>query len=164
MTTIDDHATARRRLLPPGDGEPWWLLGSLATVKAGTDVTAGAMTVAEMELPPGFAVPPHVHRDEDELFYVLDGEVTFWCDGEDRTFTRGGMAWLPRTRPHTFQVTDAGPARLFNIHTGPAFEGLIAAIGERAPEPRLPDPPQGEPDMVAIAQAFSDHGIDLVEV
>lgn len=160
MTTID--AAAQRRLVPPGEGEHWWLLGCLATVKVGPDATGGALTVAELELPPGYAVPPHSHRDEEELFYVLDGEVTFSCDGDERTFTRGGMAWLPRQRAHTFTVTDNGPARMFNIHTGPAFAGLLRAIGEQAAGPRLPGPPEQEPDMVAVDAAFDRNGIDLV--
>ena len=159
MTTIE--TTARRRLVPPGDGEHWWVLGTLMTVKAGPDVTAGGLTIVEMELPPGYAVPPHQHRDEEELFYVLDGEVTFWCAGEERTFTRGGLAWLPRRQTHTLSVTDNGPARLFNIHTGPAFAGLIEDVGQRTDEARLPDPPAEEPDPAGIATAFDRNGIDL---
>lgn len=149
-------------LLPAGAGDHHWLMGVLATIKAGADVTGGALTVAEFEAPPGWAVPPHVHQDEDELFYVLDGEVTFSCDGESRTFARGGLAWLPRGRAHQFSVSETGPARLFNIHTGPAFERLVHTIGEPATEPRLPDPPTEEPDPAAIAAAFAAHGIQLL--
>lgn len=160
MTTIETAAT--RRLVAPGEGEHWWMLGTLMTTKAGPDVTAGRLTVVEMELPPGYAVPPHQHRDEEELFYVLDGEVTFWCDGEERTFTRGGLAWLPRRQTHTLRVAEDGPARLFNIHTGPAFAELLADVGERAPEPRIPEPPATAPDPAGVAAAFDRNGIDLV--
>lgn len=145
-----------------GDGEHHWLLGVLATIKAGANETGGSMTIAEFEAPPGWAVPPHRHIDQDELFYVLDGEVKFWCDGEESTFTRGGMAWLPRQKPHLFEVSEAGPARLFNIHTGSTFERLVQVMGEPAPEARIPDPPVGEPDPEAVAAAFGAHGIELL--
>jgi quercetin dioxygenase-like cupin family protein len=145
-----------------GDGDHHWLLGVLATVKAGAEETGGSMTIAEFEAPPGWAVPPHRHLDQDELFYVLDGEVTFWCDGAESTFTRGGMAWLPRQKPHLFSVSDAGPARLFNIHTGSSFERLVHDLGEPATEPRIPDPPTVEPDPAAIAAGFAAHGIELL--
>ena len=145
-----------------GEGDHHWLLGVLATVKAGSDETDGAMTIAEFEAPPGWAVPPHRHLDQDELFYVLDGEVTFWCDGTETTFTRGGMAWLPRQKPHLFEVSETGPARLFNIHTGSSFEALIQDLGEPAPEARIPDPPDTEPDPAAIAAVFASHGIELL--
>ena len=154
--------SASPRLVPPGSGDHWWMLGTLTSIKAGREATDGRMTIAEFELPPGFTLPPHSHRDEDELFYVLDGEVTFWCDGTARTFTRGGMAWLPRRRPHTFAVAEDGPARMFNIHTGPEFEAMVEVLGERTTDLRLPDPPDEEPDVDGIAQVFAQHGIDLV--
>ncbi|QBI19968.1 cupin domain-containing protein [Egibacter rhizosphaerae] len=162
MSDIMTDGGATLRLVAPGGGHHWWMLGTLTTIKVGGDATGGRMTIAEFELPPGFALPPHSHREEDELFYVLDGEVSFWCNGREQTFTRGGMAWLPRRRPHTFRVTDDGPARMFNIHTGPAFEAMVEALGERTDELRLPDPPEVEPDLERITKVFAQHGIDLV--
>lgn len=150
------------RLIEPGDGDSLWMLGTLTTIKAGGDATDGQLTISEFELPPGFAPPPHVHRDEDELFYVLDGEVTFYCDGRSATFTRGGMAWLPRGLVHGFEVGEHGPARLFNFHTGPTFERMARELGEPAPEQRLPDPPDTPPDPAALVAAFARHGIDVV--
>ena len=164
MTDLTDLVTdtaASLRLVEPGGGDHWWMLGTLTSIKAGREATGGRMTIAEFELPPGFTLPPHSHRDEDELFYVLDGEVTFWCDGVERTFTRGGMAWLPRRKPHTFSVAADAPARMFNIHTGPMFEAMVETLGERTTELRLPDPPDEEPDLDGIAQVFAQHGIDL---
>lgn len=165
MTEMTDPTTAPRsavRLVEPGGGDHWWMLGTLTSLKAGRDATDGRMTVAEFELPPGFTLPPHRHRDEDELFYVLDGEVTFWCEGSERTFTRGGMAWLPRRLAHTFTVAADAPARMFNLHTGPQFEAMVETLGARTSELRLPDPPDQEPDLAAVAQVFADHGIDLL--
>lgn len=153
----------RLGLIEPGGGDHYWLLGLLATVKAGGALTEGALTIAEFEAPPGWAVPPHSHHDEDELYYVLDGEVIFWCEGEETSFTRGGMAWLPRQRAHAFRVSDTGPARLFNIHTGSQFEGLVHALGEPAAEVRIPDPPGAEPDPEMLARTFAAFGIELVD-
>lgn len=148
-------------LIEPGDGTHHWVMGVLATIKASGDTTGSTMTIAEFEAPPGWEIPPHRHLEEDELFYVLDGEVTFWCDGVESTFTRGGMAWLPRQKAHMFRVTESGPARLFNIHTGPSFEQLVHALGEPAPEARIPDPPSEEPDPEQVAAAFARFGIEL---
>lgn len=151
------------KMLEPGAGDTYWLLGTLTTVKADAADTDGRLTVVEFEIPSGWSVPPHRHREEDELFYVLDGEVTFWCDGGEATFTRGGMAWLPRMKPHTFTVTGSTPARLFNFHTGPLFGQLLNEIGQPAAELRLPDAPSEEPDPQAIARVFDRAGIDLVD-
>lgn len=150
------------RLVEPGGGDHYWLMGVLATIKAGGPATGDTMTISEFEVPPGWAVPPHRHSDQDELFYVLDGEVTFWCDGAEATYTRGGFAWLPRNKPHTFRVSDSGPARLFNIHTGVLFEAMVHALGEPAPAVRIPDPPIEDPDPQAIIEAFAQFGIEVI--
>ena len=150
------------RLLEPGQGDHYWLLGVLATVKVGGDAAGGALTISEFEAPPGWAVPPHRHLDQDELFYVLDGEVTFRCDDTEVTYTRGGLAWLPRQRVHTFVVSESGPARLFNIHTGSTFGQMVADLGEPAPEARIPDPPSEQPDPGEIVAAFARYGIEVV--
>ena len=150
------------RLIEPGGGDHYWLMGVLATIKAGKEATGDTMTIAEFEAPAGWAIPPHRHIDQDEMFYVLDGEVTFSCDGMEATYTRGGFAWLPREKPHSFQVSDGGPARLFNIHTGVLFEAMVQTLGEPAPEVRIPDPLTEEPDPQAIAEAFAQFGIEIV--
>ena len=165
MADVLTGPTTTPQLVEPGGGAHWWLLGTLASIKAGRDDTGGRMTIAELELPPGFSLPPHSHRNEDELFYVLDGEVTFWCDGSERAFTRGGTAWLPRRMPHTFSVSPDGPARMFNTHTGPQFEAMVEELGEPTQQLRLPDPPDPSddpPDVDALAQVFARHGIDLI--
>ncbi|MEX1038190.1 MAG: cupin domain-containing protein [Acidimicrobiia bacterium] len=150
------------KMLKPGEGDHYWLLGVLATIKVGGEATDGAMTIAEFEAPPGWGVPPHRHIDQDELFYVLDGEVTFRCDDTEATYTRGGLAWLPRGRIHTFEISRAGPARLFNIHTGSLFENLVQDVGEIAPEARIPDSPDEAPDPRAIVEAFARYNIEIV--
>jgi mannose-6-phosphate isomerase-like protein (cupin superfamily) len=152
------------KLVEAGQGEHYWMLGLLATIKAGGDDTDGLMTIAEFEAPPGWAVPPHVHPDDDELYYVLDGEISVWCAGEEHVITDGGMVWLPRKRPHSFHVLGTTPARLFNIHTGPQFDGLIRTLGEPATEPRLPDPLGTMPDPAVLSRTFAQFGVELVHV
>jgi mannose-6-phosphate isomerase-like protein (cupin superfamily) len=63
--------------LASGEGlaDVWWMTGRL-TVKAGPDETGNAFSQFEVNDPRGSAPPLHVHHNEDEAFYVLDGEVT----------------------------------------------------------------------------------------
>jgi quercetin dioxygenase-like cupin family protein len=68
--------------MEPGAGEALWFLGALATVKASSAATAGRVTVAEFLAPRGHGAPRHIRQDHDQSFYVLEGELTFWLDGE----------------------------------------------------------------------------------
>ena len=120
-------------VLGPGEGPAYGFHGSAVVIKASGEHTLGQLGVMEAVYPSGLAVHEHVHADEDEMFYVLDGEMAVFC-GEDRwTVSAGGFVFVPRDRPHGFTVTSAGPARALVI-TGPSrLDGQIAARGEPVP-------------------------------
>ncbi len=68
--------------LGPGDGEAFWGFGSLWTVEATAEQTGGRVSVIEEVSPRGAVTPLHVHRDDDETFYVLEGEITFYLEDD----------------------------------------------------------------------------------
>jgi quercetin dioxygenase-like cupin family protein len=79
------------------------VLGETITVKIGSEQTDGRYAVIEEVSPVGGGPPLHVHRHEDEVFYVLEGEVEFQL-GDQRFRAKGGSAaFLPRDIPHTFR-------------------------------------------------------------
>ena len=65
------------------------------------------------------SVHPHVHDGEDEMFYVLDGELAGFCGENQWTAGPGSFVFVPRDQRHGFTVTSPGPARSIVI-TGPA--------------------------------------------
>jgi quercetin dioxygenase-like cupin family protein len=71
---------------------------------------------------------PHTHDDETDSFYVLEGEVDFYVDGE---WTRGGPGTFFSAPPgveHAFAKRDGGTARLLNIHAPGGFEHELRAM------------------------------------
>jgi quercetin dioxygenase-like cupin family protein len=68
--------------LGPGDGETFWGFGSLWTVRASAEQTGGRVSVIEEVSLGGAATPLHVHREDDETFYVLEGEITFYLEDD----------------------------------------------------------------------------------
>jgi quercetin dioxygenase-like cupin family protein len=134
--------------LGEGQGEGIWFLNTLMTVKAGTDQTRGAFTLIEQVCPPGFATPPHIHRSEEEGFYVLDGELTVTCGGKTWTVVPGGFVLLPRGIAHGFTVSPTGPAKLLQITSPARFERFAAELGEPARQPTLPPP--SPPDVAKL--------------
>src|SRR5512140_1042415 len=57
---------------------------------------------------------PHTHKTEDEMFYVLEGALTFHCGGKDFEVKKDGFVFLPRGIEHGYTVRK-GPARLLVI-------------------------------------------------
>src|SRR2546428_7073275 len=84
------------------EGEAYWLLGMRQTIKIGRDDTAGQYGLLEIVVPAGVGSPWHVHPEEDEWFYVLEGELTFWVAHTSLSLTAGSFAFGLKREPHTF--------------------------------------------------------------
>jgi quercetin dioxygenase-like cupin family protein len=112
-----------------GETEAIWFLGTLSLVKASKESTDGRMAVVEMLAPPGFGSPLHVHRREDEWFYVIEGALKVWVDGEASELPAGSFAYGPRDLPHTFVVTSPDPARVLLGAEPSGFEDFVRELG-----------------------------------
>ncbi|MGI5127393.1 quercetin 2,3-dioxygenase [Pseudonocardia sp. CA-107938] len=146
--------------LRAGEGEALWFLGNLVTLKATGEQTRGALTVAEFVNPPGFAPPLHRHLQEDEAFYVLEGEARFHCGDEVLDAGPGDFVLLPVGLPHTFVVGSGGPLRTLQLTTPSGFERFAAEAGEPARERRLPDPAPVDP--VLLGHIAATHAVELL--
>ncbi|MGA8667929.1 MAG: cupin domain-containing protein [Candidatus Dormiibacterota bacterium] len=103
--------------------------GARVVIKASAEDTVDQLSVMESTYPPGLSVPSHHHPDEDEMFYVLAGEMQGFCDDSVWTATAGTFVFVPRDRPHGFVVTSDVPARALVIVGPPRLDGHIAMNG-----------------------------------
>ncbi|HSR85375.1 MAG TPA: cupin domain-containing protein [Streptosporangiaceae bacterium] len=116
--------------LEPGDGPAFLFHGAAVVIKAGGEQTLGQLAVMESTYPAGLSVPEHVHAGEDEMFYVLAGELSVFCEQDRWTAAAGSFVFVPRDRKHGFTVTSEEPARALII-TGPAqLDRQIAEHGQ----------------------------------
>lgn len=86
------------------------VLGAPMTIIAETG--ASSTIVIDHPVPPGYGVPLHVHPDEDEAFFILEGELTL-LDGHGETKAEpGALVRLPRGIPHGFRNDTKNTARM----------------------------------------------------
>jgi mannose-6-phosphate isomerase-like protein (cupin superfamily) len=147
--------------LAVGEGEALWAFGALITVKASTESTGGRVAVLEHLAGRGAGSPLHVHHREDEWFYVMEGELTFWVGGEVIDAPAGSFVYGPRDVPHTFTVSSE-EARFLLVTEPAGLEGMLRALGEPAGSLTIPPPPSEPPDMERIVQVCADHGIEIL--
>jgi quercetin dioxygenase-like cupin family protein len=89
-----------------GEGQKLWFAGGgVFTVKATAAETNGAFIVFEDRVVRGKTTPLHAHPTEDELIYVLEGELIAHIAGEEHRVGQGGLVVFPRGVPHSFLVT-----------------------------------------------------------
>ena len=99
--------------LRPGEGERLETDTRIATIKVGREELA----LIEFEIEPGFAGPdPHSHDDHIDSFYVLEGEVDFFADGEWIRLPAGSFFAAPLGFTHAFANKNGQRAKLLNIH------------------------------------------------
>ena len=104
-----------------------WFAASI-TLKA----SSPGLGVVEVVISPGDEPPLHVHKNEDEWFYVLDGAMTFHVGGENFHGTTGTFVSFPRGIPHTFTIESAA-ARCLVMNTPGGFERMFE-IAPKTPE------------------------------
>ncbi|MGH7163691.1 MAG: quercetin 2,3-dioxygenase [Planctomycetota bacterium] len=139
---------------PPGSGRRIHVLSDLYTFKASAKDTGGAYLLLEAVVPPGGGTPPHVHRREDEAFYVLDGELTFRVGGEAIVARPGHFVHAPRDVPHQFTNTGKKPARALVWATPAGIEGFFLEVGS---------PPGAAPlDAQRVLAAAPKYGIEIL--
>ena len=146
--------------LAPGGGDLLSFVGMLLTVKATTETTGGAVAVIEHLAPRGAGSPLHVHRREDEWFYVLEGEVTFWVGGHVIDAPAGSFVYGPRDVPHTF-VVRSEQARFLLVTEPAGFERFVGAVAQPAESRTIPPAPAEPPDLERLVAVAAQHGIEI---
>ena len=115
--------------------------GGRLTFKAMADATGGALTVIEATAAPGEGPPVHVHRDQDETIYVLDGRYLVKLGERYVDAPEGAFVFIPRGTPHAWQNAGADVAR-FVVTLAPAdarFERFFLRYSELPPDERGAD-------------------------
>ncbi|HEX5825639.1 MAG TPA: cupin domain-containing protein [Candidatus Limnocylindrales bacterium] len=106
---------------------------------ASTRLTAaetGSVSIVEHTFAPGVLVPPHRHTREDEISYVVEGEIGFRSEDREVSLRAGGYIVKPRGELHAMWNASSVPARMIEIISPAGFEryfvelaAAIAAIG-----------------------------------
>ena len=147
--------------LAAGAGERLWIVGDTMTLKATADSTDGNLVLLENLTAPGGGPPPHLHTDEDEFFFVLDGDFEIRIGDDVHALGPGGFAFVPRGTVHNFRnVTDA-PARILVGFTPGRIDGFFRAAGRPATDDG-PAPPLDADEMARTEATAAKYGLRLV--
>ncbi len=147
--------------VPSEGGEALWWFDSLAVIKATSADTGGQMAIIEITEAPGAQAPLHVHHQEDEAFWILEGDVTLEVGDTTIEAHAGDYTFGPRNIPHRYTVGEAGCRMLFILTPG-GFEDLVREMSEPATNRTLPPPSDEEPDWERVAAIAKAYGNELL--
>ena len=129
--------------LADGDGRAHLLLGQVGRALAGSEETAGAMSVMTALGPAGRPIPMHRHEREHDYFFCVRGAIQVWADGASRILHPGDVASVPAGVLHAYQfhghysqfmgpIAPAGWDRFFDF-TGSPYPGPAYPAGRPQP-------------------------------
>jgi mannose-6-phosphate isomerase-like protein (cupin superfamily) len=154
QSSSDDHdhqLIVRHR----GEGQAVRLLGNELTFKATSESTNGKYALCEYLAPAGFnGPPPHTHGGFDELWYVLEGELTLQADQDTVVALPGAFVQVPGSIVHTFANRSQAPVRFLLLLLPGGFENyflkdLPAVVAQHG----YPPPPE------VVAQLADRYGL-----
>ena len=117
----------RATTLGPGEGRVIQVPGHPITYKATAEGTGGAYSLLEVVVA-GEGPPQHIHKAEEEAFYVLDGEINIKIGEQTISSTVGSFVLIPRGTVHTFWNVGPTPAKLLAIFPPPGFEQFFVEV------------------------------------
>jgi quercetin dioxygenase-like cupin family protein len=153
--------TARFLVNKPGEGRTIAVFGDVYRFLATGEDTSGKYALFEAFVSPGGGPPPHVHSCEDEGFYVLEGEITFFI-GDQRLFASAGMfANMPIGTLHSFKNESGKPARML-ISVAPAgLEKMFFEVGVPVSPGATTAAPPTEDEIERLLAAAPRYGIEI---
>ncbi len=143
-------------------GEMFWFKGTLVNVRVSWNAGGDKISVVEHYMPHGESPPLHIHRNEDEVFHILEGEMRIHIDGKETIARAGETVLAPKGKPHSFRVESPEGARCLTITSGGDFEKMIREMSEPAASAALPPHVEPTPAMiVALYEACARNGIEI---
>ncbi len=128
----ESGARGRPDVLPPERGKDLPFIGKL---RASAGDTGGSFEIIEYQGPA--VPPPHVHREHDEIFYVLEGRFSFVIGHANQEAGTGSLVWVPRGTRHGFKIQPGSKALLVTIPAG--LEGFFEELGKGLSEGKPSD-------------------------
>lgn len=95
-------------------------MGSIMSFLTNGDEARGRFALMDYRSKRGNEPPPHIHEWEDELYFVIEGEIEFHCGADVKRVRPGEIVFLPRGVPHAFKVQSQSVRMLI----------LVSAAGE----------------------------------
>lgn len=132
-----------------------YAFGGQIWIRAASAQTGGTFCLMEQIMPPGMGSPYHVHANEDETFYVLEGHLRFFCDGQSWVLGQGGVAFLPKGIPHGFRTEGDVDSRSLLLASPGGFEAFVTDMS-------TPEPPAGPPDMGVMLATAERFGLQIL--
>lgn len=119
---------------------------------SGSDTEGGLAIFEQTSLSQGRGTPLHVHANQDEVFYVLEGSYQFVVANDKFHLTVGDSIFLPRTIPHAWTQVSSKGKMIVTLQPAGQLEHFFTTMSSL----------DHEPTQEEVAQIFEANGMKVV--
>jgi quercetin dioxygenase-like cupin family protein len=138
------------------------ILGIGYTLLASASQTGGTYELMQFVVPPGAGPPPHAHKNEDESFYIVEGEFEVFLGGQTRRLSAGDFVHLPRNLPHAFRNVGATTGRFLCYVVPGNLAGFFAMVARDWPASEASPPPVTDDDIGKLMAAAAKYELTIL--
>lgn len=142
-------------------GGPISVLGEILEFKVTGAETGNSLCVVELTSFPQNGPPPHIHRREDESFYVIDGKFSFLLDNRTIEANPGSFCRVPKGTLHTYQNIGTKPGKALVILTPAGFEKFWAEIADPVVNLAGPSGPPRPETITRLMSLAPKYGLEI---
>ncbi|EIY5082333.1 MULTISPECIES: cupin domain-containing protein [Klebsiella/Raoultella group] len=121
-------------IIRDNEGVPLWLNNDTYTIKLDKGNTGGSISIIQGFVGPGGGPIWHLHEDADEIFYVLDGQLTVRAGENIFQANPGDFVYVPKGIYHQFRNNSIKPIKILLMFSPAGFEGFFRETGIVAKE------------------------------
>ena len=151
--------SAQVLIVEPTAGRTIGIVGDIYRFVATGEDTDGQYAMFEATVLPGGGPPPHIHRRENETFYVLDGEITFQVGDRRSVATPGTFVHMPIGQLHAFKNETKRNATMLISFAPAGLEEMFFEVGKPLADGEAPDDLSPE-EIERLLAAASRYGIE----
>jgi quercetin dioxygenase-like cupin family protein len=142
-------------LIRSTEGHRIQVLGDQVTIKVASAESPNGQAIVSVEVPPGSGTPCVTHAKEEEVYYLVEGELLMHTPTEKHLLQPGDMVHLPPLTPHGYRNPGDRPARFLAWTVGGPMDSFFVTMAERVH--KLPQ------DLEAMQSVLSEFGVQRVQ-
>jgi quercetin dioxygenase-like cupin family protein len=145
----------------PGEApELYWSAELHRRELATGEQTDGRFCLTETRAEAGYASPFHVHHDDDEAIYVLEGRIDLYLGEDVHDGRAGSWFFMPREVPHGYFIREEGPARMLILNAPAGFDRFFHEHGQPVQDgpPAAPALSKEEGEKILLEQ----YGVEIL--
>ena len=125
--------------------------------------SGGNFSVFEFTEVKGLEAPFHIHENEDEIWRVVEGEITFYLEGEEIHTVSGDTVFVPRGKSHTFRLKTETAKAILSL-TSTDFENVIREIARPAvSDNEFPNQPITKEQAEKLIESGKKNGLTILK-